>query len=129
MPSVVSEAIDWAPDDWKADVDNVVEIARVGRHLLHDPRAAHEGLRALKHFCRGRHLRLSSVPGISWLLDQHTIPIREKAVLLPHGMPIGRERKFAACKRRHVVINKTRLRQVENWSASHPPRGTDNRAI
>ena len=50
VPSVVSEAIDWAPDAWKADVDNVVEIARVGRHLLNDPRAAHEGLRALRSF-------------------------------------------------------------------------------
>ena len=50
VPSVVSEAIDWAPDGWKADVDDVVQIARVGRHLLGDPRAAHEGLVALKSF-------------------------------------------------------------------------------
>ena len=29
VASVVSDAIDWAPDDWKANVDDVLEIARV----------------------------------------------------------------------------------------------------
>lgn len=54
VPSVVSEAIDWAPDHWKADVDNVVEIACVGRHLLNDPHAAREGMVALRKFvCDG----------------------------------------------------------------------------
>jgi hypothetical protein len=48
VASVVSSAIDWAPHDWKANVDDVLDIARVGRRLLHDPRAAHEGMRALK---------------------------------------------------------------------------------
>jgi len=47
VPSVVSHAIDWAPESWKAHVDNVLDIARVGRHLLFDARAPHEGLRAL----------------------------------------------------------------------------------
>ena len=47
VPSVVSDAIDWAPDDWKANVDDVLDIARVGRRLLHDWRAAEEGRRAL----------------------------------------------------------------------------------
>ncbi len=50
VPSVVSPAIDWAPDDWKANVDNVVEIARVGRRLLYDPRAALDGFRALESY-------------------------------------------------------------------------------
>ena len=48
VASVVSEAIDWAPDDWKADVDDVLDIARVGRRLLCDTSAAEEGLRALQ---------------------------------------------------------------------------------
>jgi hypothetical protein len=48
VASVVSEAIDWAPDDWKADVDDVLAIARVGRRLLCDSSAAEEGLRALE---------------------------------------------------------------------------------
>ena len=48
VPSVVSHAIDWVPEYWKAKTDDVVDIARVGSHLLRDPRAAHEGLRALK---------------------------------------------------------------------------------
>jgi hypothetical protein len=48
VPSVVSEAIDWAPEHWKASVDHVWDIARVGRSLLSDPHAAEDGLRALK---------------------------------------------------------------------------------
>ena len=31
VPSVVSEAIDWAPQHWKAMTDDVLDIARVGR--------------------------------------------------------------------------------------------------
>jgi len=50
VPSVVSSAIDWAPNDWKADVDDVLDIARVGRRLLHDHRAAREGFRALHSY-------------------------------------------------------------------------------
>lgn len=48
VPSVVSPAIDWAPEDWKADPDNVCEIARTGRRLLLDPYAAEDGLHALE---------------------------------------------------------------------------------
>lgn len=50
VPSVVSNAIDWAPDDWKADVDNVPDIACVGRRLLFDFRAAQDGMGALKAY-------------------------------------------------------------------------------
>lgn len=50
VPSVVSSAIDWAPEHWKANVDDVLDIARVGRALLHDARAAHDGLRALQGY-------------------------------------------------------------------------------
>lgn len=52
VPSVVSEAIDWAPRHWKADVDDVRDIARVGRHLLLDYKSAAEGLHALKQYVR-----------------------------------------------------------------------------
>ena len=48
VPSVVSEAIDWAPDHWKANVDDVLDISRTGRRLLADPRAVQEGFRALE---------------------------------------------------------------------------------
>ena len=48
VASVVSEAIDWAPDDWKADVDDVPQIARVGRKLLLDSHGALEGYEALQ---------------------------------------------------------------------------------
>jgi hypothetical protein len=50
VASVVSSAIDWAPNDWKANVDDVLDIARVGRRLLFDPRAAQDGLCALKSY-------------------------------------------------------------------------------
>jgi glycosyltransferase involved in cell wall biosynthesis len=48
VPSVVSHAIDWAPDHWKAVCDDVLDIARVGRYLLSDCRAARDGLDALR---------------------------------------------------------------------------------
>jgi hypothetical protein len=47
VPSVVSEAIDWAPKSWSAPCDDVLEIARAGRHLLADPFAAADGFQAL----------------------------------------------------------------------------------
>ncbi|MBV8549840.1 MAG: glycosyltransferase [Acidobacteriaceae bacterium] len=50
VASVVSSAIDWAPADWKADVDNVLDIARVGRRLRADPRAAEDGRVALESY-------------------------------------------------------------------------------
>jgi hypothetical protein len=50
VPSVVSRAIDWAPEYWKADVDDVLDIARVGRQLLNDARATADGWRALVKF-------------------------------------------------------------------------------
>jgi hypothetical protein len=48
VPSVVSEAIDWAPKSWSAPCDDALEIARVGRNLLSDPFAAADGFQALK---------------------------------------------------------------------------------
>ncbi len=50
VPSVVSNAIDWAPEHWKANVDDALDIARVGRALLQDTRAAHNGIRALQAY-------------------------------------------------------------------------------
>jgi hypothetical protein len=34
VPSVVSSAIEWAPDAWKADADNALKVAQVGLRLL-----------------------------------------------------------------------------------------------
>ncbi len=50
VPSVVSNAIDWAPRHWKADVDDVLDIARVGRGLLFDSCAARHGFQALQAY-------------------------------------------------------------------------------
>lgn len=47
VPSVVSDAIDWAPEHWKAKSDDVLDIARVGRALLSDSHAASDGYAAL----------------------------------------------------------------------------------
>jgi hypothetical protein len=47
VPSVVSHAIDWAPEDWKACVDEVSQIAAVGHRLLKDPTAHYDGWQAL----------------------------------------------------------------------------------
>jgi hypothetical protein len=57
VPSVVSEAIHWAPDSWKAKVDDAGDIARVGRRLLTSRRAAKQGLAALKKH-NSRSLRI-----------------------------------------------------------------------
>jgi hypothetical protein len=50
VPSVVSDAIEWTPRSWHANVDDAEDIARVGAHLLWDHHAAQEGLRALEDF-------------------------------------------------------------------------------
>jgi len=48
IPSVVSSAITWAPDHWKANCDDANSVARIGRYLLLDPHAGKDGLNALK---------------------------------------------------------------------------------
>ena len=47
IASVVSDVIEWAPDNWKAPPDNVSAIARTGRILLSDSHAGREGFVAL----------------------------------------------------------------------------------
>lgn len=48
IPSVVSDAIEWAPDDWKAEADDTGSVARIGRRLLLDPDAGTDGFYALQ---------------------------------------------------------------------------------
>lgn len=48
VASVVSDAIDWVPEHWRAQMDNVSDMARVGRCLLLDQQAPLDGLEALK---------------------------------------------------------------------------------
>lgn len=52
VPSVVSDAIDWAPKYWQAYADDVSDIARVGRQLIFDRSAAKDGLRSLEQHNR-----------------------------------------------------------------------------
>lgn len=52
VPSVVSDAITWAPSEWRASVDDVNDIARKGVCLLNDPEAARRGFEALKQHNR-----------------------------------------------------------------------------
>lgn len=49
VPSVVSKAIEWAPKQWMADVDDAEDIARVGSYLLSDKHGAREGWKHLEH--------------------------------------------------------------------------------
>jgi hypothetical protein len=54
VPSVVSDAIVWAPQSWKAPVDDAGAMARVGEKLLKSRWAVRRGLAALKaHNARG----------------------------------------------------------------------------
>ena len=48
VPSVVSDAIEWAPNNWKAEVDDAGHIARVGLKLLSSRRASRQGFHALR---------------------------------------------------------------------------------
>jgi len=48
VPTVVSDAIEWAPDNWKASVDDAGDIARVGLKLLSSRNAAKQGYAALR---------------------------------------------------------------------------------
>jgi hypothetical protein len=50
VPSVVSHAIEWAPEEWKAQVDDVREIAVVGQKLIGDKEASSRGLKALEDY-------------------------------------------------------------------------------
>lgn len=46
VPSVVGPAISWAPDSWKADPDDAVDVAEVGLRLLNNDKIK-EGVKAL----------------------------------------------------------------------------------
>lgn len=48
VPSVVSEAIDWAPKHWMSHIDDVGDAARIGRQLIFDPLAAIDGIQHLE---------------------------------------------------------------------------------
>ena len=50
VPSVVSDAIEWAPRNWKARVDDVDHVAKTGLRLLREKSAARKGLRALRNY-------------------------------------------------------------------------------
>jgi hypothetical protein len=50
VPSVVSDAIEWTPHRWHANVDDANDIARVGSALLWDTHGAEEGLKALEEY-------------------------------------------------------------------------------
>jgi hypothetical protein len=54
IPSVVSDAIEWAPQGWKAPVDDAGAIAKIGRRLLKSHWAPRAGRMALEaHNRRG----------------------------------------------------------------------------
>ncbi len=50
VPSVVSPAIEWAPQSWHCEPDDVNSIARVGIMLLNDTHSAKHGFHALQKY-------------------------------------------------------------------------------
>lgn len=64
VPSVVGESIEWAPNYWKANVDDTNDVASTGRRLLTDPKAPHDGYAALKRYvANGLHHWRSFITG------------------------------------------------------------------
>ncbi len=116
VPSVVSNAIDWAPEHWKANVDDVLDIARVGRQLLYDPRAIHDGLRALREYVedglRSYEKYFRQLQLLVLLFDEHAIAIGIETISLSHCMSIRGECEFRTRKSTHKH-QQTRLRQVK----------------
>jgi hypothetical protein len=62
VPCVVSDAIGWAPDEWKAKADSADSIAAAGLRILHDPGAAKRGWAALD-----AHNKVSMLEWEKWL--------------------------------------------------------------
>lgn len=52
VPSVVSDAIDWAPCEWQARSDDALDVAKVGVRLLTDCELRKEGVHALREHNR-----------------------------------------------------------------------------
>jgi hypothetical protein len=52
VPSVISEAIDWAPEKWVAEIDDANDVAAKGYSLMMDPHAGRQGLASLTAFNR-----------------------------------------------------------------------------
>jgi len=49
VPSVVSDAIDWAPSNWITKMDDALAVSRTGRGLITDPHAMVDGAKALEY--------------------------------------------------------------------------------
>jgi glycosyltransferase involved in cell wall biosynthesis len=62
VPSVVSDAINWAPKHWKAKSDSAVSVAMIGSSLARDNNAATDGWEALDN-----HNRLAEGVWQEWL--------------------------------------------------------------
>jgi hypothetical protein len=50
VPSVVSDAIDWAPARWQANPDEAEDLVRVAQYLLKTPQAVDDGRKALASY-------------------------------------------------------------------------------
>jgi hypothetical protein len=62
IASVTSDAIEWTPDYWHADVDDPIDIARIARGLIVNMHAGADGFNALK-----AHNTAGVVAWKSWL--------------------------------------------------------------
>lgn len=62
VPSVVSDVIEWCPQNWKCPPDNTEEIARVGRALLSDSHTGADGVQALTD-----HNEIGITAWVNWM--------------------------------------------------------------
>jgi hypothetical protein len=62
VPSVVSDAIVWAPDSWKARSDSATDIAKTGIRLLNNNKSFLTGYSALE-----KYVKNSSKIWLKWL--------------------------------------------------------------
>lgn len=68
VPSVVSTAIEWVPNYWKADADSVADVARTGSQLLSYTSAGEDGQLALYE-----HGQAAIRTWMTWLASNPTL--------------------------------------------------------
>jgi hypothetical protein len=50
IPCVVSESIDWVPEEWHASIDDPSDVANKLISVLHDPMASQTAANAIKKY-------------------------------------------------------------------------------
>ena len=84
VPSVVSDAIDWAPARWQANPDDAEDLVRVAQYLLKTPQAVDDGQAG------ARQLRGAGSPDLEQLPESAggRLVVETTPTLAP-GLPLG----------------------------------------